>query len=141
MKEKKYRNPIPTVDIIILFKGKIILIERKNKPFGWAIPGGFVDYGENFEDAAVREAKEETGLDVKLIEQFHSYSSPDRDPRQHTVTTVYIANGFGIPKADDDAINLGFFDEETLPNNIVFDHREIIADYYNYTSRGIRKKI
>lgn len=137
----KYRNPIPTVDIIILFKGKIILIKRKNPPYGWAIPGGFVDYGESFEEAAVREAKEETNLDVVLVEQFHTYSSPDRDPRQHTVTTVYIANGYGIPSAKDDAKELEFFDESNLPDNIVFDHKKILYDFFNYINRGIRKKI
>jgi 8-oxo-dGTP diphosphatase len=85
-----YRNPTPTVDIIIELgdhPGRpIILIERRNEPLGWAIPGGFVDYGESVETAAIREAKEEIGLDVELLEQFHVYSDPNRDPRQHTLS-------------------------------------------------------
>ncbi len=87
-----YQNPIPTVDIIIEIESKgIILIKRKNPPHGWAIPGGFVDYGESLEKAAIREAKEETNLDVKSIRQFHTYSDPKRDPRHHSISTVYIA--------------------------------------------------
>ena len=104
-----YQNPIPTVDIIIETEKGIVLIKRKNPPYGWAIPGGFVDYGESLEEAAIREAKEETGLDVKLIKQFHTYSDPNRDPRQHTITTVYIAKAKGTPKAGDDAADLGVF--------------------------------
>ena len=94
-----YRNPVPTVDIIIEINGGIILIEREHPPYGWAIPGGFVDYGESLEDAAVREAEEETSLKVKSLIQLHTYSDPDRDPRQHTITTVFIAKGEGNPKA------------------------------------------
>ena len=95
-----YQNPIPTVDIIIEIESKrIILIRRKNPPYGWAIPGGFVDYGESLEKAALREAKEETNLDVELIRQFHTYSDPKRDPRHHSISTVYIAKGKGKPKA------------------------------------------
>jgi ADP-ribose pyrophosphatase YjhB (NUDIX family) len=97
------RNPIPTVDIIIEYKGGIILIKRKNPPEGWALPGGFVDYGESLETAAFREAKEETGLNIKLIRQFHTYSDPKRDSRHHTITTVYIAKAKGIAIAGDDA--------------------------------------
>ena len=92
-----YHNPIPTVDIIIAVEGGIVLIMRKNNPVGWAIPGGFVDYGESLEDAAVREAKEETSLDVVLGDQLHTYSRPDRDPRQHTISTVFTATAAGIP--------------------------------------------
>jgi ADP-ribose pyrophosphatase YjhB (NUDIX family) len=125
-----YQNPIPTVDIIIEIESKgIILIKRKNPPYGWAIPGGFVDYGESLEKAAVREAKEETNLDVKLIKQFHTYSDPKRDPRHHSISTVYIAKGKGIPKAKDDALEIGIFNESTLPEEIAFDHRAILKDY------------
>src|SRR3989304_1636029 len=86
------KNPFPTVDIIIEIEGKgIVLIRRKNPPYGWAIPGGFVDYGESIENAAVREALEETSLKVELLRQFHVYSSPDRDPRFHTISTVFTA--------------------------------------------------
>ena len=89
-----YKNPIPTVDIIIEIESKgIVLIKRKNPPYGWAIPGGFVDYGESLEEAAMREAKEETNLDVKLARQFHTYSDPKRDPRHHSISTVYISKG------------------------------------------------
>jgi ADP-ribose pyrophosphatase YjhB (NUDIX family) len=127
-----YQNPIPTVDIIIEIESKgIILIKRKNPPYGWAIPGGFVDYGESLEEAAVREAKEETSLDVKLIRQFHTYSDPDRDPRHHTITTVYIAKAQGIPQAKDDATEIGTFSERNLPDEIAFDHREILHDYFS----------
>lgn len=123
------RNPIPTVDIIIDYDGGIILIKRKNPPEGWALPGGFVDYGESLESAAVREAKEETGLDVKLIRQFHSYSDPKRDPRHHTITTVFIAKAKGKAVAGDDAKEIGIFTKNNLPEQIAFDHRDIIEDY------------
>jgi ADP-ribose pyrophosphatase YjhB (NUDIX family) len=107
-----YNNPIPTVDIIIEIKSKgIVLIKRKNPPHGWAIPGGFVDYGESLEEAAMREVKEETNLDVRLIRQFHTYSDPKRDPRHHSISTVYIAEGKGKPKAKDDALDIGIFDK------------------------------
>ncbi len=135
----KYRNPVVTVDIIIEMDKKIIFIERAQPPFGWALPGGFVDYGESLESAAVREAKEETSLDIELVEQFYTYSDPDRDPRQHTVTTVYIAKGTGTLKAADDAKNAGLFCEDTLPYPIVFDHNKIIQDYFIY-KKGVHKK-
>jgi len=126
-----YRNPIPTVDIIIEIESKgIVLIKRKNPPYGWAIPGGFVDYGESLEEAAIREAKEETNLDVKLIKQFHTYSDPKRDPRHHNISTVYIAKCEGIPKAKDDAIEVGIFIKSNLPEEVAFDHRSILADYF-----------
>ena len=125
----EYRNPLPTVDIIIEIKGKIILVRRKNPPRGWALPGGFVDYGESLEEAAVREAKEETGLDVRLVRQFHSYSDPERDERFHTITTVYIARAEGNPVAGDDAADAGIFDLNDLPEEIAFDHRDIVRDY------------
>jgi len=126
-----YRNPIPTVDIIIEIESKgIVLIKRKNPPYGWAIPGGFVDYGESLEKAAIREAKEETNLDVKLIRQFNTYSDPKRDPRHHSISTVYIAKGKGKPKAKDDALEIGIFNETNLPDEIAFDHRAILSDYF-----------
>jgi ADP-ribose pyrophosphatase YjhB (NUDIX family) len=126
-----YRNPIPTVDIIIEIESKgIVLIKRKNPPYGWAIPGGFVDYGESLEKTAVREAKEETNLDVKLIKQFHTYSDPRRDQRHHSISTVYIAKAKGKPKAKDDALKIGIFNESNLPDKIAFDHRSILKDYF-----------
>ncbi len=124
-----YRNPVPTVDIIIKREQKIILIKRKNPPHGWALPGGFVDYGESFEQAAIREAKEETGLDVLLVRQFHTYSAPDRDPRQHTASTVFIATATGTPQAADDALQALFFTRANLPQ-LVFDHQRIIDDFF-----------
>lgn len=128
------RNPLLTVDIIIEIEAGIILIERANPPHGWALPGGFVDYGESLEAAAVREAGEETSLDVRLVEQFHTYSDPTRDPRHHTVSTVFIATADGTPRAADDARHLDIFQADSLPANIVFDHRTILADYFDYRS-------
>ena len=135
----KYRTPLVTVDIIIEMNGNIIMIERSNPPHGWALPGGFVDYGESLEASAVREAGEETSLNIKLIEQFHTYSNPDRDPRHHTVTTVFIATGDGIPKPADDAKNIGIFTENNLPNPIAFDHEKIIRDYFQYKT-GLKQR-
>jgi len=123
-------NPLPTVDIIIELGEAVILIKRANPPLGWALPGGFVDYGESLEAAALREAKEETGLDVELVRQFHTYSDPGRDPRHHTITTVYIAKAGGEPRAGDDATEATAFRPETLPDPIVFDHKKILEDYY-----------
>ncbi len=129
-----YQNPIPTIDIIIEIESKgIVLIKRKNPPHGWAIPGGFVDYGESLEEAALREAKEETNLDIELIKQFHTYSDQNRDPRYHTISTVYIAKANGIPQAMDDAIEIGIFTESNLPDKIAFDHRSILSDYFKIT--------
>jgi 8-oxo-dGTP diphosphatase len=139
--DQKYRNPLVTVDIIIEIDGGIVLIERMNPPFGWALPGGFVDYGESLESSAVRETKEETSLDIQLKEQFHTYSTPDRDPRHHTITTVFIAYATGTPKPADDAKNLGLFKEDNLPEPIVFDHNKIIRDYFLYKKGAHRKDI
>ncbi|MGV8080471.1 MAG: NUDIX domain-containing protein [Syntrophales bacterium] len=127
--EECWRNPVPTVDVIIEVDGGIVLISRKNPPLGWALPGGFVDYGESLEEAAVREAREETGLDVTLLRQFHTYSRPDRDPRQHTITTVFLGRASGKPKAGDDAGEIGVYTRDTLPP-LAFDHGEILADYF-----------
>jgi len=135
MSTAQYRNPYPTVDIIIEINSTdgrgIVLISRKNPPFGWAIPGGFVDYGESLEEAAVREAKEETSLDVELLRQFHTYSDPSRDPRHHTISTVFIARADGIPEACDDAADAAIFSLQSLPEEMAFDHKTIILDYIN----------
>ena len=140
-----YRNPTPTVDIIIELIDKpgrpIVLIERKNEPFGWAIPGGFVDYGESVETAAVREAEEETSLKVELIEQFYVYSDPNRDPRQHTLSVVFLATATGEPKAADDAKNLGVFEHWRIPQNLCFDHDRILRDYLRYRHYGLKPRI
>lgn len=127
----EYRNPIPTVDIIIEIEGKIVLIKRKNPPHGWALPGGFIDYGEAAEDAACREAREETGLDIKELRQFHCYSDPKRDPRHHTISVVFAARSAGKPKASDDAAEAALFDQQTLPEEIAFDHRQILEDFFS----------
>ena len=128
----RYRNPFPTVDIIIRLNGGIVLIERKNPPYGWALPGGFVDYGESLETAAVREAKEETSLDVRLISQLGAYSDPDRDPRHHTLSVVFIAEADGMPVAADDALSAAIFTSDNLPDNMAFDHNKICMDYFSH---------
>jgi len=167
---EKYRNPFPTVDIIIETcfgysagdeessvpatnrvsgtdscnrriispqeigihreQAGIVLIKRKNPPFGWALPGGFVDYGESLESAARREAEEETSLKVELLYQLGAYSDPSRDPRHHTISVVFVGRATGMPKAADDAIDVGIFDRHSLPNPLVFDHKEILRDYF-----------
>src|SRR4030065_1863952 len=114
------RKPVLTVDAIIEIEGGIVLIKRKNPPPGWAIPGGFVDYGETLEDAVIREAKEETGLDINLVRQLHTYSDPKRDPRHHTVSTIFIATASGNSVADDDAEDAGIFTKDNLPDEIAF---------------------
>ena len=139
--KQTYKNPLVTVDIIIEIENKIILIERANPPYGWALPGGFVDYGEALESAAIREAKEETSLEVVLEEQFHTYSDPGRDPRHHAITTVFIGKGMGVPKPADDAKQLGMFSKHRLPAPIVFDHQEIISDYFRYKDGSSKQEI
>jgi 8-oxo-dGTP diphosphatase len=134
MPKKRYRNPVPTVDVIIeatdkTGKSGVVLVKRKNPPPGWALPGGFVDYGETLEAAAVREAAEETSLEVESLRQFHAYSDPGRDPRGHTVSTVFTGRGRGVPRAGDDASSVGVFDPEKIPVRLAFDHRRILDDY------------
>lgn len=131
---EKYRNPFPTVDIIITLEKAIVLIERKNPPYGWALPGGFVEYGESLEAAAIREAREETSLDVDLVRQLGAYSDPTRDPRQHNITFVFVAKATGQPRAGDDAAGIGVFYEGTLPDNLAFDHGRILRDYFDTCS-------
>ncbi|MBX2864351.1 MAG: NUDIX hydrolase [Leptolyngbyaceae cyanobacterium MAG.088] len=137
-----YRNPAPTVDIIIELIDRpqrpIILIERLNPPLGWAIPGGFVDYGESVETAAIREAKEEIGLEIELLEQFHVYSDPSRDVRKHTISIVFLAKAIGEPVAGDDAINFKIVELWELPDNLCFDHGKILQDYWLYRNYGKR---
>ncbi len=127
------RNPLLTVDVIIDLgdqqRHSIVLVKRKNPPRGWALPGGFVDYGETVEEAAMREAFEETGLKVDLKRQFHTYSDPGRDPRGHMVSVVFVATASGNPSGGDDAAEAQAFRPDELPEDIVFDHRQIIEDY------------
>lgn len=130
--QMSYRNPIPTVDIIIeLPGGGIVLIERNNPPYGWAIPGGYLGYSESLEECAVREAEEETSLEVTLKRQFHTYSDPGRDARHHSVSTVFVATAEGTPKGADDAKSARVFTRDNLPDNVAFDHRQILEDYFN----------
>ncbi|MGC1247559.1 MAG: NUDIX hydrolase [Spirulinaceae cyanobacterium] len=136
-----YRNPAPTVDIIIELidqpQRPIVLIERKNPPYGWAIPGGFIDYGESVETAARREAKEEVSLKVELVALLGVYSDPNRDPRKHTMSAVYIATATGKPQADDDAKSLGVFLPWEFPSNLCFDHDLILKDYRRFRDYGL----
>ena len=126
----RYRNPFPTVDIIICDdSNQVVLIERRNEPLGWALPGGFVDYGEALEAAAIREAREETGLELLNLKQFRAYSDMARDPRQHNISLVFTSLGHGILRAGDDAGNARWFPLEALPSPLCFDHAQILADY------------
>jgi 8-oxo-dGTP diphosphatase len=136
-----YRNPTPTVDIIIELNDRIVLIERLNEPYGWALPGGFVDYGETVETAAIREAAEETSLEIRLLEQFYVYSDPARDVRKHTLSVVFIAEASGTPIAKDDAKAVGLFDLSALPTPLCFDHQQILEDYRHYRLTGQRPRI
>ncbi|QPJ66435.1 MAG: NUDIX hydrolase [Candidatus Nitrohelix vancouverensis] len=127
-----YKNPIPTVDIIIELEDRgIVLIQRFNEPHGWAIPGGYVDYGESLETAAIREAKEETALDVELVRQLRTYSDPNRDYRQHNISTVFVARASGQPQPGTDSREIGVFTRENLPDPLVFDHAKILQDYFD----------
>ena len=133
-------TPLIAADTIIELLDKpgrpIVLIERKNPPYGWAIPGGFVDVGERLEIAAIREAKEEVCLDVSLKALLGIYSDPARDDRGHTVTAVYIAEAKGDPQAADDAKNLALFELDNLPEQLAFDHRQVLEDYRKFRETG-----
>lgn len=135
---KTYTNPTPTVDIIIEIGQRIVLVSRKNKPLGWAIPGGFVDEGESVEHAAWREAREETGLEVELTELLYIYSDPRRDPRKHTVSAVFIATATGEPEAHDDAADARLFKPNALPASLAFDHDRILEHYQEFRRIGKR---
>ena len=128
-------GPYVTVDAIIELKEGIIVIERSNPPHGWALPGGFVDYGESLEEAVKREAKEETNMELEDLKQFHTYSDPKRDPRFHTVSTVFVAKGKGTPKFGDDAKGLTIVKYEDLMSlGYAFDHKKVIMDYIGQRS-------
>ena len=135
-KVKEYRNPLPTVDVIIEMPDGIVLIERRNEPYGWAIPGGFVDYGESLESAALRESLEETSLAVTDLRLLGCYSDPARDARSHNISTVYVAQGAGTPKAGDDAAGLAVFSLDALPQPLCFDHGKILSDYLKKKREG-----
>jgi 8-oxo-dGTP diphosphatase len=138
----EFRNPAPTVDTVILLPDdRVVLVRRANPPHGWALPGGFVDEGERLDRAAVREASEETGLEVTLLEQFHTYSDPARDPRRHTLATVFLATASGEPRGGDDAAEARAFSWDSLPDPIAFDHGEILADVRRYLLTGARRRL
>lgn len=134
------KTPPLAADIVIELVDRpgrpILLIERKHPPHGWALPGGFVDVGERVEDAAVREAREETDLAVELTALLGVYSEPARDPRGHSVSVVYVATAHGEPRAQDDAASVRVFELEALPDRLAFDHSTILADYKTYRATG-----
>lgn len=124
--------PLLSVDVIIRYKGGIVLVDRAKEPFGWSIPGGFVEFGETVEQAAIREAKEETNLDITIDRQFHVYSDPKRDPRgSHSITVAIIADGKGTLKAADDAKDAKIFSLDKPLPKMPFDHNKILMDYVN----------
>jgi len=133
-----YKNPIPTVDIIIRINDGIVLIKRRNPPHGWALPGGYQDEGETCEAAATREALEETGLEVTLETLFYVYSDPRRDPRKHTISTVFIGSALGEPVGMDDAEEARVFSLADLPSALAFDHGAILRDYIHFVESGQR---
>jgi 8-oxo-dGTP diphosphatase len=133
-------TPLLAVDIVILLPGdQVVLVERRHEPKGWALPGGFVDVGETLEAAAVREAKEETCLDVRLLEQLRAYSDPRRDPRGHSVSVVFLAAADGEPQGADDAAQARAFRWTELPE-LVFDHPRILGDARRYLLTGARSR-
>jgi len=136
----EWKQPKVTVDVLVEDpSGSILLIRRRNPPDGWAIPGGFVDVGETLEAAAVREILEETGLRVALTGQFHTYSDPSRDPRHHTVTTVFLGRPVdpaAAPVAGDDAIEAAFFPPGAPPTPLAFDHALVLADFLKFRESG-----
>jgi 8-oxo-dGTP diphosphatase len=137
----EHRNPSPTVDVVILLPGDlVVLVERRNPPPGWALPGGFVDVGETLEAAAVREAKEETGLDVRLEDLLYVYSDPRRDPRKHTLSAVFVGRADGVPAGGDDAAQARAFRWDALPAPLAFDHAEILTDARRFLLTGARPR-
>lgn len=133
-----YRNPTPTVDVVIEMSGGVVLIKRRNPPHGWALPGGFVDEGEPVEAAAAREVMEETGLTVQLETLLYVYSDPARDPRQHTMSVVFVGSAEGTPAGSDDAEEARVFSLDALPSPLAFDHGRILADYQRWRESGER---
>jgi len=132
----KHEGPRATVDVIVEVGGGIALIRRRNPPPGGAIPGGFIDDGERAEDAARREMREELGVDVELVTLLGVYSDPARDPRGHTISTVYVGRANDSPRAGDDAADAGVFRRDTLPTPLAFDHARILEDYFRFRETG-----
>lgn len=135
-----YKNPAQTVDLIIEVGNEaIVIVERSVKPFGWSLPGGHVEYGETLWDAAMREAKEETGLNARLLDQFYTYSDPARNPGRHVITTVFIARGLGVIHPGSDAKSVRVCPLKELPV-LEFDHSDIVNDYVSWKINGERPK-
>jgi ADP-ribose pyrophosphatase YjhB (NUDIX family) len=126
---EEYRNPRIAVDVVVDIAGKILLVRRRNPPYGWALPGGYIEYGESAEDAAVREVSEEAGIEITGLAQFRVYSDPARDPRHHVITIVFTASSTNTPAAGDDAADVGLFDPRDFPSPLAFDHGRILEDY------------
>jgi 8-oxo-dGTP diphosphatase len=135
------QNPVPTVDIVIQCAGGVVLVKRKYPPLGWALPGGFVEEGESLESAGIREALEETGLHICLTEQFFTYADPGRDPRRHTITTVYLAGANGTPEGGDDAASARVWPWRRVPRPLCFDHERILRDVERYLETGQRPRL
>ena len=124
-------QPRLTVDLLALNeRGEVLLVRRRFPPPGWALPGGFVEWGETLEEAVLREALEETGLHATLVRQLHTFSDPGRDPRGHTVSTVFLARATGMPRAGDDAGEARFFPRDRIPEEMAFDHARILGSFF-----------
>ena len=142
----EHRNPVPTVDVIVEIRDAhgragVVLVHRAEPPIGWALPGGHVEYGERLDLAAAREVQEETGLVVTLVEQLFTYSDPRRDPRKHSITTVFVGHAEGTPVGSDDADDARIFPLDALPPDLCFDHAEILGDYVQHRKTGARRKL
>ena len=137
---RTWQRPGVSVDMLITYEGRLVLVYRRNRPVAWALPGGYVDYGEALEHAARREALEETNLELEGAEQFHTYSDPDRDDRQHSITTVFLARGVGELRAGDDAERVALFDPADAPHPLAFDHSRIVRDFARYLETGERPR-
>lgn len=135
---RTWQRPAVTVDLLLRYHGRIVLVYRRNDPVNWALPGGYVDYGEPLEAAARREALEETNLELEELEQFHTYSDPERDTRQHSITTVFLATGRGELRAGDDAEKVALFDPSEAPHPLAFDHSRMVRDFEAYLREGRR---
>ncbi len=133
-----HKHPVPAVDAIIAIEDGIVLIERRFPPYGWALPGGFVEWGETVEAAVRREVREETGLELDQLKLFGVYSDPDRDPRRHTISVVFTAVGIGIPRAGDDAGEIAIVSPRAPGRTLAFDHNQILADYLESGNDEIR---
>jgi 8-oxo-dGTP diphosphatase len=136
------KHALATVDILIELPGnRLVFVRRKFPPLGWALPGGFLDPGESLATAAAREAKEETGLEVSLVEQLYTYSEPGRDPRHQTISTVFWAKAEGEPVGSDDAAEAKPYPMDAPPSPLCFDHAEIVGDFVRYRKTGERRRL